>query len=249
MKYAKIVASDAVAAGVLGAAEIEDARRQLPEQVFRELFLAEPSDDGGNPFGINAIAACMVTGLSNAVPAGFGIDLAKSTDWTANVGLDHAGRVCTFDRFQLPWQETIVRIHETVGKHRALVDSTGVGDPVLEALQRDGHGTQFEGYKFTSESKQKLMEGLSVAIQGRKIFFPDGIIRMELEAYEYEYTRTGVRYGCPSGVHDDCVCALALAWRLCSIGANIVPQVARGGVAQGPRMRPGGAGYYDRSRY
>ena len=57
--YFKITAADAVAAGVLDAAEIESARRDLPEQVFRELYLAEPSDDGGNPFGIASISSCV----------------------------------------------------------------------------------------------------------------------------------------------------------------------------------------------
>src|SRR6185312_5304781 len=56
--YHKIIADDAVTAGVLDAKEIEDAREQLPEQAFRELYLAEPSDDGGNPFGLKEIEAC-----------------------------------------------------------------------------------------------------------------------------------------------------------------------------------------------
>ena len=33
----------------------------------------------------------------------------------------------------------------------------------------------------------------------------------ELESFEYEYTRTGVRYAAAQGMHDDAVCALALA--------------------------------------
>src|ERR1700674_4572328 len=41
MGYHKIVAADAVAAGVLEAEEIEDARRDLPERVFNELYLAQ----------------------------------------------------------------------------------------------------------------------------------------------------------------------------------------------------------------
>src|SRR5207302_1736063 len=45
MHYARITAADAVQAGVLDAAEIEDARATLPESVFRELYEAEPSDD------------------------------------------------------------------------------------------------------------------------------------------------------------------------------------------------------------
>ena len=56
------------------------------------------------------------------------------------------------------------------------------------------------------------MEGLQVAIQQRKIGFPEGIITNELESFEYESTRTGVRYNAPIGMHDDCVNALALAW-------------------------------------
>ena len=51
-----------------------------------------------------------------------------------------------------------------------------------------------------------------LGIQTTKIRFPDGWLRTELELFEYEYTRTGVRYEAPTGVHDDGVCALALAW-------------------------------------
>jgi hypothetical protein len=56
------------------------------------------------------------------------------------------------------------------------------------------------------------MEGLSLAIQQRRITFPEGQIKDELEQFEFEYTRTGVRYSAPVGLHDDCVCSLALAW-------------------------------------
>lgn len=68
-----------------------------------------------------------------------------------------------------------------------------------------------EGFKFTSPSKQQLMEGLAVAIQQENIRYPAGPIKAELEVFEYESTRTGVKYSAPSGFHDDCVCALALA--------------------------------------
>lgn len=214
MSYAKITAYDAVEAGILAAEEIEDARRTLPEDVFRELYLAEPSDDGGNPFGLRAIKA-RVAPLSEAPPVAFGIDLAKSVDWTVVVGLDVAGRVSVFERFQAPWPETIRRIRAIVGGVRALVDSTGVGDPVLEELQRGdargGPAENFEGYLFTSGSKQRLMEGLAVAIQQAETAYPEGPVTSELEAFEYEYTRTGVRYSAPEGMHDDCVMGLGLA--------------------------------------
>jgi Terminase large subunit, T4likevirus-type, N-terminal len=210
MHYARITAYDAVGAGVLSQSEVEDARRVLPEAVYRELYLAEPSDDAGNPFGLDAIRRA-VAPLAQGPPAAFGVDLAKSVDWSVVIGLDGAGAVCAFDRFQAPWDETTARVLRAIGPTPALVDSTGVGDPILERLQRSGANA--EGYPFTAPSKQRLMEGLAAAIQQGEVHFPTGPITAELDAFEYEYTRTGVRYSAPEGLHDDCVMSLALAVR------------------------------------
>lgn len=208
--YHKITALDAVEAGVLAREEVEDAREALPEAVFRELYLAEPADDGGNPFGLAAIEAC-VGPLSTAPPVAWGWDLAKSIDWTVGIALDADGAVCRLERWQRKsWDYTRRRIAELTDA-RALVDSTGVGDPVVEDIRRECKA-QVKGFKFTPSSKQQLMEGLAVAIQSGELRYPDGVIRQELDTYEYEYTRTGVRYSAPEGLHDDAVCALALAW-------------------------------------
>jgi hypothetical protein len=55
------------------------------------------------------------------------------------------------------------------------------------------------------------MEGLTVAIQSRALSLVNPVLRAELENFGYEYTKTGVRYAGPPGLHDDTVCALALA--------------------------------------
>lgn len=209
MTHARITALDAIKAGILSQEEVEQAKRDLPESVFRELYMAEPSDDEGNPFGIAAIKRC-IGPLSDGEPKVWGWDLAKSVDWTVGIALDESGHVCRFSRFQMPWTETMARIREETGRVPALVDSTGVGDPVVEQLQRNG-GFNFESFKFSSPSKQQLMEGLSVAIQRADIQFPAGPIVSELEAFEFVISRTGVKYSAPEGDHDDCVMALALA--------------------------------------
>ena len=216
--YAKLTAYDAVDAGVLDIDEINQAQAQLPENVFKELYLAEPSNDGGNPFGQDAIRKC-ITALGNKPPVVYGIDLAKSVDWTVVVGLDEDNMVSEFERFQLPWEETIRAIVAIVKDTTAIIDSTGVGDPIVERLQREL--PRVEGYNFTSPSKQKLMEGLAVAIQSKLVGYPEGDITNELDVFEYEYTRTGVKYSAPDGLHDDCVMALALA----VYGVNNVPGV------------------------
>jgi phage FluMu gp28-like protein len=211
LAYAKLTALDAIAGGVLKASEIEDARRQLPENVFRELYMAEASDDSGNPFGQDHIRAC-VAPLSEKAPVACGVDLAKSVDWTVVVALDRAATVCGFERWQrVPWAETSSRVLGLIGRTPSLIDSTGVGDPVVEGMQREGRNARIEGFTFSGPSKQRLMEGLAVAIQSGAVRYPDGAIRAELDSFEYAYTRTGVRYTAPAGYHDDCVMALALA--------------------------------------
>lgn len=244
MGYHKIVAADAVAAGVLDAKEIEDARTQMPEQSWRELYLAEPSDDGGNPFGLQHIAACIVPALSDSPPAAWGWDLAKRRDYTVGIALDRVGYVCRFERFHgMPWDDIIKAIVRHSGSTPALVDSTGLGDPVLDLLQKSP-GSRFEGYHFNPSSKQKLMEGLAVAIQSRAVTYPEGVLVQELEQFEFQFTRTGVRYSAPEGYFDDCVVALALAVMhksLAQMPMNITPamilEIQRAGMAGRRRMR------------
>ena len=188
--------------------EIDDARTQIPEVVFEQEYMANPSENAANPFGSAFIKQCTFE-LSQEPPIAFGVDLAKSVDFTAIIGLDRNGSVCHFERFQKDWRQT-KQVINSLPKVPILMDSTGVGDPIFEDLQRDGVNVQ--GYKFSSTSKQQLMEGLASAIHQRKITFPDGHITQELEIFEYQYTSFGVKYSAPPGFHDDCVMALGLAW-------------------------------------
>jgi hypothetical protein len=225
MHYSKITADDAVQAGVLDAEEIEDARQNLPDWIFRELYFAEPGDDLGNPFGLEHIRACTREGLAAGPVVAWGIDLAKKQDYLVVIGLNEMGGVAAFHRWRnLPWRTSIQAIWEIVGEDTpALVDSTGIGDPVLEELQHE-HGN-FKGFMFSTVSKQKLMEGLSVSIQSHEITFPKGHISNELEMFEYQEKPTGVRYAAAEGSHDDCVMALGLArqmWTEVAPGANIM---------------------------
>jgi len=210
--YFKITAYDAAAAGMKTKdgrdfiEEIEDAKKDLPENVFRELYLAEPSDDGANPFGLAHISQCTFP-MSQMPVQCYGVDLAKSFDYTVVIGLDKNCNVCYFDRWQGDWRQTIQKLKDLENKP-ICIDSTGVGDPIGEEVARF---KDVELMRFTSTSKQQMMEGLALKIQKREITFPSGIITDELENFEFEYTRSGVRYSAPNGLHDDCVCALALA--------------------------------------
>jgi len=188
--------------------EIDDARHDLPADAFSQEYLAEFNDNVSNPFGIDFIKACTFP-LSTYPPICFGVDLAKSYDYTVIIGLDKFGQVAYFDRFQHDWRTTTQRI---LGLPNVpiCIDGTGVGNAIGEDI---GRFRDVDLFVFTSRSKQDLMEALAVGIQQRKISFPEGVITDELNNFEYVYTANGVRYSAPSGLHDDCVCALALAWR------------------------------------
>jgi hypothetical protein len=114
-----------------------------------------------------------------------------------------------FERFQHDWNTTKRIIKQTVGNTIALIDSTGVGDGIVEDLQQTC--PNIEGFKFTSESKQRIMEALAVSIQDKSIKIIGGVLQDELESFEYIYSSRGVKYSAPTGLHDDTVCALALA--------------------------------------
>ncbi len=189
--------------------EIDAARAELPTVVFEQEYMANPAENAANPFGSQAILKCVSNISTNAVKC-YGIDLAKYNDWTVIIGMDNAGNVAYFERFQSDWASTQNKIRN-LPKAPMIIDATGVGDPIVEQLQRDG--LDVEGFKFTSQSKQEIMLGLQVAIHQERIHYPDGMIRQELEIFEYQYSSHGVKYSAPSGFHDDTVCALALAWR------------------------------------
>jgi len=141
--YARLTAADAVAAGILTAAEVADAARLLPAAVYRELYEAEPSDDAGNPFGYAAIHACIADTLAPPEPGHdyvMGLDLAKSVDYTVAIVIDRATKaVVAMERWQSPWDVTMRRVQSIASRYNnahILADQTGLGDPIVEQLQR-----------------------------------------------------------------------------------------------------------------
>lgn len=197
--------------------EIDQAKKDMSERLFRQEFLAEFLDDETGVF--KRVRSCIVGNLEQPVIGRFyvmGVDLAKTEDFTVLTVIDSVTRqVVAFERFQdISWREQKVRIQRLARSYNnalCLIDSTGVGDPILEELQQSG--VSCEGYKFSNESKTRLIEQLQIAIEGRSITFPAiEELTEELMNYEYSITDHGrVTYSAPGGKHDDCVISLALA--------------------------------------
>jgi len=224
------------------AQEWEEARRTLPEDVFRQEYMAEFLEDSAGVF--RGVDGCLIQGETfNAERSTLnaqvvvGCDIAKHTDWTVLVAIDaKTGRCLEMERFnQLDWPVQRERIAAFVKRWRArlVMDATGVGDPVFDDLCRVL--PQVEGFKITAQTKRELVQGLMVAVEQRRVSWPAAwdVMTAEMKRYEYEIGPTGqVSYSAPSGYHDDCVMALALA-----VWGN-----ARFGVAPGRMLRLVGDG-------
>lgn len=213
-QYFRITAYDAANAGMLTKdgrpfkEEIESARLEMPAAAFKELYLAEATDEGSNPFGYMHIKACTIPELTTSPAVCFGADLAKSFDYTAITGLDKYASTCYLEVYQKDWRQTKLDLINLPAPLE--MDSTGVGDPILEDVVHEKPDT--EGYKFTEQSRQQLLEGLASGIQQRKVLFAEGIIADQLNNFEFVYTRNGVKYRVPEGEHDDAAFSLALAY-------------------------------------
>lgn len=148
-----------------------------------------------------------------------GVDLAKYNDWTVITPFN----INTFvaypqDRFnQVDWKTQESRIEAAARRYnnaKVYIDATGVGDPIVDALQQKGLNiSEDSAVKFTEKTRWDLLKNLAILMENKKIKIPDddGLIS-ELEAFRYELNENGkVKLTVPSGVHDDRVMSLALA--------------------------------------
>lgn len=197
--------------------EVERARNEITERTFRQEYLAEFLEDGGAIFvGVDAVSI-LPSGTVLPGPFVMGVDLAKYEDYTAISILDVPTMQQVYmEAFQgMPWEVQCVKIAELSQQYMApvLIDSTGVGDPILERLDALVQWAPVEGYKFTTITKTHLINQASVIIERGEIsLIDDEKQKRELKSYHYEKTDAGnLKMTAPSGQHDDRVIALSLS--------------------------------------
>ncbi len=203
---------------------IEQERARLPERVFRQEYEAAFVEGSGSVFSnVRECATGVWQPPREDMSYRVGLDLAKTEDFTVVTIMDRERNVVYVDRFQrLDWSTQLARIQGNVrrfGNPTIFCDVTGVGDPIYEALRKEG--MHAKAYSFTTKSKTALVNALVMTMEQRKIvlpkpeLWPEGI--EELENFEYSVTEQGhVKMSAPGGQHDDCVMSLALAlwdWR------------------------------------
>lgn len=203
--------------------ELEKYKKEFPERLYRQEILAEFSDDIGGVF--RGVRECVRGDLVAPVIGHtylMGVDLGKYEDFTVIAVMDITEKhVVAFDRFKdINWslqEQRILNLAENYMPH-ILIDQGQVGDAILESLQ--AKYSDIEGIRFNNENKTAMINYLSNLIEKQEISYPEiPELIEELRIYEYEQLESGrLRMNAPSGRHDDCVIALALAaWGLHSI--------------------------------
>lgn len=208
---------------MLDAALIESERSRLPERVFLQEFGAEFIEGAGAVFrNVREAARGTRKRPKPELIHYAGLDLARIEDYTVLIILNEHGRVVYWDRFhRVDWEIQVQRIAyltQCYDVRSMWVDTTGKGEPVFERLRLAG--CPAEPYTFTQRSKAALVNNLSMLLEKGALMLPRVDVWPELieelEAFEYSVSEAGnVRTSAPSGMHDDCVVALALAsWAL-----------------------------------
>lgn len=204
--------------------EVESARLELPETIYSQEYLAAFVENAAGVF--RRVQEVIDKGRSANEPAtsgtdySLGVDLARLEDFTVLTVMDASGKQVYHERFNhISWERQIAAIVAVAKafESRIVIDSTGVGDPVVEslraALNDENVGVSIEEYRFTQTSKEQIVNRLAIDIEQQHIRLMDIPTQThELLAYEYEMTAGGhLRMNAPAGQHDDCVISLALS--------------------------------------
>jgi phage FluMu gp28-like protein len=199
--------------------QLDEKKADCPAEVWAQEYLAEFIDGAGAVFrNINECSIPVINDYQINPNKEYimGIDLAKKVDFTVVVVADReTNEVIFMDRFNtIDWtlqKERIKAIWERFNKCPAIIDSTGVGDPILDDLIVYGM-QELIPFQFTPSSKIKLIQNLSIMLDNKQIkYCAWPVLMSELNAYEYKVKADGrFSYNAPDGLHDDCVIALAL---------------------------------------
>ena len=201
----------------IAAEAVEEARKTLPEKVFKQEYEAEFIDDGGEVFtGLDKITVTQWPNKSGKVYCG--IDVGRAEDYTVATFMDSEGQIIDIYRNNnANWNSMVSDIVAKAREYDAqcMVEVNGVGDPIYEQIRAQWPAC--EPFTTSNKSKQEIIEGLILDVNEENLKIPHAelfpYLYHEMQIFTYEYspkTRT-IRYGHPKGHHDDTVMSLAIA--------------------------------------
>jgi PBSX family phage terminase large subunit len=202
--------------------ELLEAKLSLPDNIYRQEILAEFIDDGGEVFN-NLNQVCSLTHYPN-IDANekyyAGLDFGRQNDYTVLCILNSQGKMVDFYRArQKSWDIIISEVLVLLRKYKPQIyaEVNSIGDVLFETIKKQY--AIIQPFITNQDTKQNMIEDLIMGINEDKLLLPNQTLNNdlynELSQFTYEYSPKSrkVRYGAPSGFHDDCVISLALSFQ------------------------------------
>lgn len=200
------------------AQERRERTQAMYEQEYECKFL-----DGASQFFKNIESCTYGEEIQRSLPMEgdfkLGVDLAKYNDFTVLTPFNlNTFVVYPQERFnQIDWVLQEAKIEACARRYnnaRVTIDSTGIGDPVVENLTRKGLNIgEEDSIKFSYNLRKNMLTNLAIMFEQNQIKIPndEGLIA-ELKSFTMERNDTGKEIiKAPDGLHDDRVFSLALA--------------------------------------
>ena len=197
--------------------DLDERRRNLPDHIFRQEYLAEFLDNASGLF--SNVRECIGSGQPTQHLFG-GLDIGRADDYTVLTIVNRDNQMIHVERWrQDDWTNIINKVAEVINRFKAkvYVEVNNQGDVFYEMLKKKC-GNLISPYVTSSKTKPIMIEDLALLFEQRNIsILNEQWLVDELEAFTYIYDeRTrNVKYSAPQGVHDDGVISLALAIQSC----------------------------------
>jgi len=199
--------------------ELDEARKTLPDNIFRQEILAEFIDNGGEVFA-DIDRFCILNQYPPKTNTKYyaGIDFGRLQDYTVLTILDENGTmVASYRDRQKPWNEITENIIKMLNewKPSTYIEVNSIGDVLYEQI-RAKYQNIFP-FVTTLSSKKEIIESLIYSFNNNQITLPSPNLNpplySELKTFTYKYSpkTRNISYGGAEGTNDDTVMSLALA--------------------------------------
>ena len=210
------------------ASETEALRDEMPDVLFRQEIMAEYVSSAASIFSLERENTVIDFEEEPEGHIYIGIDLARQHDFSVITAVREADRLPVYhEKFKdISWPIQRERIAEAIDYLEGYpgvtgttvtVDSTAVGDVVVEELEDMGY--DIVGIPFSNQWKRRAVKQLGADLEMGRAHILE-VQRSEFESYEYQITEAGnYKFEAATG-HDDEVSAKLLEhWSLTQEGS------------------------------
>lgn len=203
----------------IDAKDLDEAKKTMPEDIYRAEVLGEWVDGGGSVFK-DIDNYCVLPEWrpkTNGLRYYAGIDVGRQTDYSVLTILDDSGNVVFIYRDNNKSWDTII---DDMVKHlnrygaTAMMEVNGIGDPLYEQLSKKYK--DLHPFQTTNQSKTQIIEDLIYELNTGNLKLPtEDLFRPlynELQTFTYSYSPSTrkVQYKAIGGAHDDTIMSLAI---------------------------------------